>query len=104
MGSVGSELGHAPVDHAATKFGLVGFTRALAVRLAPSNITVTIVSPGFIAHDATASIPAESNFPIVPLGRAGRPEEVAAAVSFLASDRSAYITGQAIRVDGGMYM
>ena len=104
MGSVGSELGHAVVDHAATKFGLLGFTRALAVRLAPSNITVSIVSPGFIAPDGAASLPSDSNFPIVPLARAGKPEEVAAAVSFLASERSAYVTGQVIRVDGGMYM
>ena len=104
IGSVGGDLGHTFVDHSATKFGLIGFTRSLAAGLAPKNITVTVVSPGFIVTDATASIPHEPYLPMIPLGRVGQPEEVAAAVSFLASDRSAYITGQVIRVDGGMYM
>ena len=104
IGSVGGDLGYTSVDHSATKVGVIGFTRSLAAALAPKNITVTVVSPGFIVTDATASIPHESYLPMIPLGRVGQPGEVAAAVSFLASDRSAYITGQVIRVDGGMYM
>jgi len=104
IGSVGGDLGYTSVDHSATKVGVIGFTRSLAAALAPKNITVTVVSPGFIVTDATASIPHESYLRMIPLGRVGQPGEVAAAVSFLASDRSAYITGQVIRVDGGMYM
>lgn len=104
IGSVGGELGNTFEDHSATKFGLIGFTRSLAVRLASRGITVTVVSPGFIVTDATASISHESYLPMIPLRRVGQPSEVAAAVAFLASDRSAYITGQVIRVDGGMYM
>jgi 3-oxoacyl-[acyl-carrier protein] reductase len=105
IGSVGGEMGNAFMDHySASKSGLIGFTKSLARALAPKHITVTAVSPGFIATDATASIPRERYLSSIPLGRVGQPEEVAAAVSFLASDRAAYITGQVIRVDGGMYM
>jgi len=104
IGSVSGDLGDSSADHSATKFGLIGFTRSLAVRLAPRSITVNVVSPGFIVTDATASIPPESYLPMIPLGRVGQPSEIAAAVAFLASDRSTYITGQVIRVDGGMYM
>lgn len=105
IGSVAGEVGNTFVDHySAAKSGLIGFTKSLARGLAPKNITVTVVSPGFIATDATASLPGESFLSSIPLGRVGQPEEVASAVSFLASDRAAYITGQVIRVDGGMYM
>jgi 3-oxoacyl-[acyl-carrier protein] reductase len=105
IGSVGGEMGNTFMDHySATKSGLIGFTKSLARALAPKNITVTVVSPGFILTDATAAIPREPYLSFIPLGRVGQPEEVASAVSFLASDRSAYMTGQVIRVDGGMYM
>lgn len=88
----------------ATTSGLVGFTKSLARALAPWNITVTFVAPGLIDTEATASLLDESARSSIPLGRVGRPEEVAAAVSFLASDRAAYITGEVISIDGGMHM
>jgi 3-oxoacyl-[acyl-carrier protein] reductase len=91
-------------DHeSAVQSALIGFTKTLARRLAPSNITVTLVSPGLIAAEAPAQ-PHEAVQSSIPLRRVGQPEEVAAAVSFLASGRSSYITGEVIRVDGGMYM
>ncbi len=62
------------------------------------------MSPGFILTEATVLLPGESHMSSIPLGRFGQPEVVAAAVSFLASDRAAYITGQGIRIDGGMHM
>ena len=105
IGSVGGESGNTFMDHySATKSGLIGFTKSLARALATRNITVTLVAPGFILTDSTAAFPQEAFLSSIPLGRVGQPEEVAAAVSFLASDRAAYITGQVIRVDGGMYM
>lgn len=105
IGSDAAETGNTFMDHySATKAGLIGFTKSLARGLAAKNITVTLVSPGFIVTDATASLRRDAFLSSIPLGRVGQPEEVAAAVSFLASDRAAYITGQVIRVDGGMYM
>jgi 3-oxoacyl-[acyl-carrier protein] reductase len=105
IGSTIADFGLTFMDHySAAKSGLVGFTKSLARALATKKITVTAVAPGFILTEATASVPAEPYLASIPLGRVGLPEEVAATVSFLASDRAAYITGQVIRVDGGMYM
>jgi len=106
IGSVGADVGITFMDHySAAKAGLVGFTKSLARALAPKNITVNVVSPGWILTEAVeSSVPRGPHQSSIPLGRFGYPEEVAATVSFLASDRAAYITGQVLRVDGGLYM
>ena len=95
-------------NYAASKAGLIGFSKSLAPELASRSITVNIVAPGFVPDTGmTGDLPeaaVESMMSNVPLGRSGTPEEVADAVAFLASDRSAYITGQVLAVDGGMTM
>jgi 3-oxoacyl-[acyl-carrier protein] reductase len=93
--------------YAASKSGLIGFTKSIALELASRNITVNSVAPGFIETDMTASLPKETRKKAVaniPLGRIGKPEDVAAAVMFLASDSADFITGQVIHVNGGMYV
>ena len=95
------------VSYAAAKAGVVGFTRALAKELAPRSVTVNAVAPGFIDTDMTRHLAAEQRDRVleqVPLGRLGAPEEVAAAVTFLASPGAGYITGETLHVNGGMYM
>ena len=90
---------------AASKAGIVGFTRAVAVELASRAITVNAVAPGFIDTDMTRALPEsvrEELLGRVPLGRLGQAEEVAALVSFLLSEEAAYITGQVIHVNGGL--
>lgn len=94
-------------NYVASKAGLIGFTKAMARELGSRQITVNAVAPGFIATDMTAELPPlskEKMLAQVPLGRFGRPEEVAALVVYLASEAAGYITGQAITVDGGMVM
>lgn len=93
------------VNYAASKAGIVGMTKSLARELAARNITVNAVAPGFMDTDMTAVLPEnvrESLLASIPLGRLGRPEDVAEAVAFLASEAAGYITGQALSVDGGM--
>jgi 3-oxoacyl-[acyl-carrier protein] reductase len=93
--------------YAASKAGLLGLTKSLAREYASRGITVNAVAPGFIDTDMTTSLPEAAQKGIIeqtPLGRVGRPEEVAAAVLFLASDEASYITGQTLRVNGGMYV
>jgi len=108
IGSVVGSTGNAgQTNYAAAKAGMIGFTRALAREVASRNITVNIVAPGFIDTDMTAKLPEsqrESLVESVPLGRLGLPNEVASLVAFLASDAGAYITGQVLHVNGGMYM
>jgi 3-oxoacyl-[acyl-carrier protein] reductase len=92
-------------NYAASKAGIIGFTRALALELASRTITVNAVAPGFIDTDMTQSLPAkvrEELFTRIPLGRLGDTEEVAALVSFLLSEDANYITGQVIHVNGGL--
>jgi 3-oxoacyl-[acyl-carrier protein] reductase len=94
-------------NYAASKAGLIGFTKSLACELASRNITVNSVAPGFIATDMTAGLTDEIKKTLetqIPLGKTGQPENIASAVAFLASAEASYITGQVLTVDGGMVM
>jgi 3-oxoacyl-[acyl-carrier protein] reductase len=106
--SVVGQAGQAgQANYAASKAGLIGFTKALAQEVASRNITVNAVAPGLIASDMTRALPAEAQEALlsrVPLKRAGTAEDVAYAVCFLASDEASYITGHVLSVNGGMYM
>ncbi len=105
ISSVVAERGNiGQTNYAAAKAGIIGFTKALARELAPLRITVNAVAPGLIETDLAQHFPAEEILQQVPLGRTGRPEDVAGVVSFLVSERANYITGQVIRVDGGLWM
>jgi 3-oxoacyl-[acyl-carrier protein] reductase len=108
IGSVVGQAGNAgQANYAATKAGLIGFSKALALEVASRGITVNVVAPGLIETDMTRALPEEARAGWagkVPLGRIGAPEDVASAVCFLASDEASYITGQVIAVNGGMYM
>lgn len=94
-------------NYAAAKAGLIGFTRALATEIASRNITVNAVAPGFIETSMTESIPEQHKTLLlsrIPANRLGQPDEIAAAVAFLASPMAGYITGQTLHINGGMYM
>ena len=94
-------------NYAASKAGLIGFTKSLARELASRNITVNAVAPGFITTDMTAGLSDEIKNTIqsqIPLGKTGAPEDVASTIAFLASAEANYITGQVVCVDGGMVM
>ena len=91
------------VNYSAAKAALIGATKALAQEVAPRNITVNAVAPGFIATDMTKELPEDELKKMIPAGRFGKAEEVAALVDFLASDEAAYITGEVININGGLY-
>jgi 3-oxoacyl-[acyl-carrier protein] reductase len=94
-------------NYAASKAGLIGFSKALAREVASRNVTVNVVAPGLIATDMTRALAERTKVEWaaqIPCGRTGTPDEVATAVCFLASDEAAYITGQVLAVNGGMYM
>jgi len=94
-------------NYAASKAGLIGFTKSLAKELASRNITVNAVAPGFITTDMTAGLSDEIKKGLqskIPLGKTGMPEDIANAVAFLASAEAGYITGQVLCVDGGIVM
>ena len=108
MSSVGAYMG-APgqANYAASKAGLIGLARSMARELAPRNITVNVVTPGPIETDMLAAVDEsrrEAMTTVVPLGRLGAPDEVAAAVRFLASDEAGFVTGAVLPVDGGLAM
>jgi 3-oxoacyl-[acyl-carrier protein] reductase len=106
--SVVGEMGNGgQAVYAATKAGLIGLTKSVAKELASRNIRVNAVAPGFIDTDMTSAIPEATRtkmFEAIPLGRLGTADEVADCVAWLASDRASYVTGEVIRVNGGMYM
>ena len=104
---VGASGNAGQANYAAAKAGVAGMTRALARELGSRGITVNCVAPGFIATDMTDALPEAQKAALlaqIPAGRLGSPDEVAAAVEFLASPRAAYVTGSELHVNGGMYM
>jgi 3-oxoacyl-[acyl-carrier protein] reductase len=108
VGSVVGQMGNAgQANYAASKAGLVGFAKSLARELASRRVTVNVVAPGLIDTDMTRAVGEAARAAWeqgIPLGRLGSPEDVAAAVTFLASDAAAYITGQVLAVNGGLYL
>lgn len=108
VGSVVGATGNpGQTNYAAAKAGIIGFTKSLAKEVGSRGITVNVVAPGFIDTDMTRRLPQDQRQALlaaIPLGRLGEAEEVAHAVAFLCSDKAAYITGETLHVNGGMYM
>jgi 3-oxoacyl-[acyl-carrier protein] reductase len=103
---VGQSGNPGQANYAASKAGLIGFAKAVALEVASRNITVNVVAPGMIETDMTRELANKAREALVsriPVGRLGTPDEVASAVCFLASDEASYITGQVLGVNGGMY-
>jgi 3-oxoacyl-[acyl-carrier protein] reductase len=104
---VGASGNPGQANYAAAKAGVAGMTRALARELGSRNITVNCVAPGFIETDMTAALPEEQQKALlgqIPLGHLGKPTDIAHAVAYLASPQAAYVTGQELHVNGGMFM
>lgn len=104
---VGASGNPGQANYAAAKAGVAGMTRALARELGSRNITVNCIAPGFIETDMTAGLPAEQHKALmaqIPLGHLGKPADIAHAVVYLASPQAAYVTGQELHVNGGMFM
>jgi 3-oxoacyl-[acyl-carrier protein] reductase len=108
ISSVVGQMGNpGQANYAASKAGLIGFSKALAREVASRNITVNVVAPGLVETDMTKAVAEKARaewHSLIPLQRLGTPQDVASAVCFLASDEAAYITGQVLAVNGGMYM
>jgi 3-oxoacyl-[acyl-carrier protein] reductase len=108
IASIVGVIGNAgQANYVAAKAGIIGMTKTTAKEYAARGITVNAVAPGFIETDMTADLPEKARnamLSIIPMGRPGQPDDVSAAVAFLASDAAAYITGQVLHVSGGMYM
>ena len=106
IASVAGQMGNpGQANYSAAKAGVIGFTKTVAKELASRGVTVNAVAPGFIATDMTHDLNADNILPFIPLGRYGKPEDIAGMVKFLAIDpAAAYITGQVFNVDGGMVM
>jgi len=90
-------------NYSAAKAAIIGASKALAQEVAKRKVTVNVIAPGFIATDMTKDLDEQQLKQLIPVGRFGKPEEVAAVAAFLASDDAAYITGQVIQVNGGLY-
>lgn len=104
---VGASGNAGQTNYSAAKAGMFGFTKSLAQEVGSRGITVNAVAPGFIDTDMTRDLPESQRDALlgsIPLGRLGRPDEVASVVAFLASDAGGYVTGETIHVNGGMYM
>lgn len=103
----GIEGNRGQANYSSSKAGLIGLTKTTAKELSAKNIRANAIAPGFIATEMTEAVPQQAKdiaLSLIPLKKMGRPEDVAAAVAFLASDKATYITGQVISVDGGMHM
>lgn len=108
LSSIVGEMGNGgQAVYSASKAALIGLAKTLAREYASRNVTVNVVTPGFIETDMTSAMNEEARkgmLSSIPLGRTGKPEDIASAIVFLCSDEAAYITGETLRVNGGMYM
>ena len=105
IASVSGETGQpGQMNYAAAKAGLIGACKTLAREVAKRNILVNVVSPGLIETEMIADLPLDRILPLIPLGRVGRPEEVAGMVNFLLSEEAEYMTGQVVSINGGLYI